>query len=75
MTRRDIALFTEISGDRNPLHYDDELATASRFGGIFQQVRQDAVFNRKRVAVCQRIRQRATRVECSLRVRVVDLLH
>ena len=23
MTRRDIELFTEISGDRNPLHYDE----------------------------------------------------
>ena len=34
---RDIALFTEISGDRNPLHYDHELATASRFGGIVVQ--------------------------------------
>ena len=37
MTRRDIALFTEISGDRNPLHYDEERATASRFGGIVVQ--------------------------------------
>jgi acyl dehydratase len=37
VTRRDIALFTEISGDRNPLHYDEELATASRFGGIVVQ--------------------------------------
>ena len=37
VTNRDIALFTEISGDRNPLHYDEELATASRFGGIVVQ--------------------------------------
>jgi acyl dehydratase len=37
VTRRDIALFTEISGDRNPLHYDEELAAASRFGGIVVQ--------------------------------------
>ena len=37
VTDRDIALFTEISGDRNPLHYDEELATASRFGGIVVQ--------------------------------------
>ena len=34
---RDIELFTEISGDRNPLHYDEEAATSSRFGGIIVQ--------------------------------------
>ncbi|MET0741666.1 MAG: MaoC family dehydratase [Candidatus Nanopelagicales bacterium] len=33
----DIELFSEITGDRNPLHYDDELASASRFGGIVVQ--------------------------------------
>jgi acyl dehydratase len=32
VTERDIVLFTEISGDHNPIHYDDELAAASRFG-------------------------------------------
>ena len=37
VTARDIELFTEITGDRNPLHYDEELATASRFGGIIVQ--------------------------------------
>jgi acyl dehydratase len=37
VTRRDIELFTEITGDRNPLHYDDALASASRFGGIIVQ--------------------------------------
>jgi acyl dehydratase len=37
VTRRDIELFTEISGDRNPIHYDDELAERSRFGGIVVQ--------------------------------------
>src|SRR5215213_3217180 len=33
----DIALFTEISGDRNPLHYDERAARASRFGEIVVQ--------------------------------------
>lgn len=34
---RDIELFTAISGDRNPLHYDQELAKATKFGGIIVQ--------------------------------------
>jgi acyl dehydratase len=34
---RDIELFTEITGDRNPLHYDSALAAASQFGGIIVQ--------------------------------------
>jgi acyl dehydratase len=33
----DIALFTQISGDRNPLHYDHAAAKASRFGEIVVQ--------------------------------------
>ncbi|MDV6244903.1 MaoC/PaaZ C-terminal domain-containing protein [Rhodococcus opacus] len=33
----DIALFTEISGDRNPLHDDQAAAEASRFGEIVVQ--------------------------------------
>jgi len=33
----DIERFTEISGDRNPLHYDREAAEASRFGEIIVQ--------------------------------------
>ena len=37
VTARDIELFTDISGDRNPLHYDEEVARASRFGGIVVQ--------------------------------------
>jgi len=37
VTQRDIELFTEISGDRNPLHYDVKAAAASRFGGIVAQ--------------------------------------
>jgi acyl dehydratase len=34
---RDIELFTELTGDRNPLHYDEEAAKKSRFGGIIVQ--------------------------------------
>jgi acyl dehydratase len=37
VTARDIELFTEISGDRNPLHYDEEIARKTRFGGIVVQ--------------------------------------
>ena len=34
---RDIELFTELTGDRNPLHYDAERAARSRFGGVIVQ--------------------------------------
>src|SRR5918994_3886441 len=34
---RDIELFTELTGDRNPLHYDADAAERSRFGGIIVQ--------------------------------------
>ena len=37
VTAQDIELFTEISGDCNPLHYDEEVAKATRFGGIVVQ--------------------------------------
>ena len=37
VTAEDIERFTEISGDRNPLHYDQEAAKASRFGEIVVQ--------------------------------------
>jgi acyl dehydratase len=35
--REDIERFTAISGDRNPLHFDEEAAQASRFGEIVVQ--------------------------------------
>jgi len=34
---KDIERFTAISGDRNPLHYDEAVAKASRFGEIVVQ--------------------------------------
>ena len=37
VSQRDIEHFTEISGDRNPLHYDEEVARATRFGKIVVQ--------------------------------------
>lgn len=37
VTARDIELFTELTGDSNPVHYDTELAARSRFGGIVVQ--------------------------------------
>jgi acyl dehydratase len=37
VTVRDIELFTEMTGDRNPLHYDEAVARRSRFGGIIVQ--------------------------------------
>jgi acyl dehydratase len=33
----DIELFTELTGDRNPLHYDEGAAERSRFGRIIVQ--------------------------------------
>jgi acyl dehydratase len=35
--QRDIELFTELTGDRNPLHYDETAATRSRFAGVIVQ--------------------------------------
>lgn len=37
VSTRDIEMFTAISGDRNPLHYDEDLAKETKFGGIIVQ--------------------------------------
>ncbi len=37
VTAHDIELFTEMTGDRNPLHYDEAAAAGSRFGAIIVQ--------------------------------------
>jgi len=37
VSTQDIEMFTTISGDRNPLHYDAELAGKTKFGGIVVQ--------------------------------------
>ena len=37
VTARDIELFTEMTGDRNPLHYDEDAARRSRFEGLIVQ--------------------------------------
>lgn len=34
---RDVEMFTAITGDRNPIHYDEALALASPFGGLIVQ--------------------------------------
>jgi acyl dehydratase len=34
---RDVEMFTEMTGDRNPIHYDAELAANSPFGGLIVQ--------------------------------------
>ncbi len=37
LTQDDIRAFTAMSGDRNPVHYDAELAAATPLGGIVVQ--------------------------------------
>ncbi len=37
VSSQDIELFTAISGDRNPLHYDEALARSTKFGEIIVQ--------------------------------------
>lgn len=34
---RDVEMFTAMTGDRNPIHYDEALAKASPFGGLIVQ--------------------------------------
>jgi acyl dehydratase len=36
-TMRDVEMFTAMTGDRNPLHYDAALAAQSPFGGLIVQ--------------------------------------
>jgi acyl dehydratase len=37
VSEKDIERFTEISGDRNPIHYDEAVARSTAFGGIVVQ--------------------------------------
>lgn len=37
VSKKDIEMFTAISGDYNPLHYDEQLAKATKFSGIIVQ--------------------------------------
>ena len=34
---RDVQMFSEMTGDQNPLHYDRDLASRSPFGGLIVQ--------------------------------------
>ena len=36
-TSRDVEMFTAMTGDKNPIHYDVELAARSPFGGLIVQ--------------------------------------
>ncbi len=36
-TMQDVIRFTEMTGDKNPIHYDAELASRSPFGGLVVQ--------------------------------------
>ena len=45
VAEHDIELFTEISGDRNPLHYDEEIARNTTFGWI--EIQQSPINNKQ----------------------------
>ena len=34
---RDVEMFTDMTGDKNPIHYDEALAAATPFGGLIVQ--------------------------------------
>ena len=55
---RDIELFTELTGDTNPVHYDAELAARSRFGAIV--VRHDAAQPHRAFSVASAWHQRSS---------------
>jgi acyl dehydratase len=37
ITAEDVELFARVSGDRNPLHFDEDYASATRFGRLVVQ--------------------------------------
>jgi acyl dehydratase len=37
VTVREVELYAQITGDRNPLHFDEAFAKATRFGGLVAQ--------------------------------------
>ncbi len=37
VTERHVAMYAELTGDRNPLHFDEEFASGTRFGRLVVQ--------------------------------------
>ena len=37
VTPEDLELYARITGDRNPLHFDEQFASSTRFGGLIAQ--------------------------------------